>query len=142
MNNLFFGWLFLGITFIIIELGHPGLFFFLSFALGAIGAAFAGLWCTLPEQIVVFIVTAVSSSWVAWRSIKKRKGGLPSTNMYALHGVIGTVITKIPAHGVGQVKINGEQWSARTHNQELAVGTSVIVLDVQGCHLIVKPHTV
>ena len=63
------------------------------------------------------------------------------TNAYALEGKIGKVIKTIdPIEGKGQVKIEGEVWSAKSFDDTcISQDTKVIVEKIDGVKAIVKP---
>ena len=68
------------------------------------------------------------------------KHGLKS-NFYALQGKKGTVVKIIKLDQTGQIKIDGQIWSARSlHLQLLEPGALVEVIRVSGCHCIVKKY--
>jgi len=61
------------------------------------------------------------------------------TNVYALQGKQAVVTHSIPAHGVGRVKVGGEEWSAESlHDEAYAVGTRVTIIRAQGARLVVE----
>ena len=61
-----------------------------------------------------------------------------ATNVYALIGKKGMVIELIGPDQPGYVKIQGEQWLARSIAQApLQQGCKITVIDVRGAHLIV-----
>lgn len=61
------------------------------------------------------------------------------TNMYALQGKQGIVVTTIEPNRFGQVKVGGEQWAARAHNNGvIEVGAEVEIVAVGGAHVVVK----
>ena len=61
-----------------------------------------------------------------------------ATNVYALVGKKGTVIEPISPDQPGYVKIQGEQWLARSiAPAPLPQGCKIMVIDVRGAHLIV-----
>lgn len=64
------------------------------------------------------------------------------TNIYALIGKHGLVILPLIPEKMGQIKIDGEIWSARLLkgiNQEIPAGALVEIVQVIGCHCVVKP---
>ena len=64
-----------------------------------------------------------------------------ATNVDALIGKRARVVKSIEPLKGGQVTINGQIWSARSHSGEvLSVESTVEVLKVVGCHLIVRPN--
>ncbi len=66
------------------------------------------------------------------------------TNSYSLIGKKAIVLTDINSlEATGQVKVNGEVWSAKTDNEEIIKnGTEVEILQVDGVKLLVRPCTV
>lgn len=63
------------------------------------------------------------------------------TNAYSLIGQIGVVTFDIDVlNGSGQVKVNGEIWSAKAE-ENILKGTEVEILRIDGVKLIVKPKT-
>lgn len=63
------------------------------------------------------------------------------TNIDTLIGKKAKVIVDINLlDGTGQVKVNGEIWSAKTNNEEIiSQGTEVEILQVDGVKLLVEP---
>lgn len=140
MNPMVYMWLSIAVCFLIFEVGHPGLFFFLSFSCGAVCAAILGYGeFGLTWQIVGFLISAVCSFLIMRKLlVGNAQSGIP-TNVYALQGKYAVVTRAIPAHGVGSVKVGGEEWSAQSvHNEAYAIGTRVKILRVQGTRLIVE----
>lgn len=63
-----------------------------------------------------------------------------TTNVDLLPGRRGLVVKNIIPGMMGQAKIGGEIWAARTFNNEIIIEGAVIeVVKVQGCHVVVKP---
>ena len=63
------------------------------------------------------------------------------TNAYSVEGKIGKVIEPIePNNSKGQVRVNGEVWSAISYNDlPIAKDTEVFIEKINGVKLIVKP---
>ena len=63
------------------------------------------------------------------------------TNAFSIEGKIGKVTQDIdPIEGKGQIKINGEIWSAQSFdNSHISQGTAVMVERINGVKAIVKP---
>ena len=63
------------------------------------------------------------------------------TNVYSVEGKIGKVVEDIiPMDAKGQVKVNGELWSATSYNDlPITKDSEVIIEKVKGVKLIVKP---
>lgn len=138
-----FIWSVIALAFLLLELGNPGLFFFLSFSCGAgFSAAFSMLQPepSLVTQIITFFAGSTLAFIALSRWVKKTSAHSPKTNVYALQGKRGTVITSITPTESGSVKIGGETWSARAaHEHEtIALGAQVEIVTVRGVHLIVK----
>jgi len=143
MANLVFFWLVIAILFLMMEMGSPGLFFFLSFSLGALICAISAFFTnSLVVQSVVFLIaTGISflflHFWVKRKILKPGKHD--ATNVYALKGKRAKVLKRIEPGEVGKVKVYGEVWSARTLNKEvIEEGEKVEIVGVKGAHLIVE----
>ncbi len=63
------------------------------------------------------------------------------TNAFSLEGKIGKVVEDInPIDTKGQVKVNGELWSATSYNDlPITKDTEVVIEKIEGVKLIVKP---
>ncbi len=135
-------WLVVAGIFFVIEIATVG---FLMFWLG-IGALFAMIASfvtdNLVAQTVVFAITScilipltkpLADKFTGKETIK--------TNSYSLinkHGIVTVDINPIEA--TGQVKVNGEIWSASTEDEStIEKGTEVEVLKIEGVKLIVSP---
>lgn len=132
--------------FLIFELSSPGLFFFLSFAVGALAAAGVS-WSGLAPvaEVVTFLgVSAVSCMVLRWYAGRITKEEI-ATNVYALKGKKGVVLAKITPLERGWVKIEGETWAAApVENCTFEKGTIVEVESISGAHVKVRksstPH--
>ena len=140
---MFVYWFLTALLFLLLELGNPGLLFFISFAFGAFMAGVASLY---TEQMVIqwgmlLVATVIAllplKRWVVRCGTHTPKNG--QSNIYALEGKRGLVIKEINPNQMGQVTLNGEIWSARTlHDAVMPVGTQVVVLYVKGSHVVVE----
>ena len=137
-------WLLLTVIFLLLELGHPGLFFFLSFSIGS----FLALLATLLEvsffyQLLSMLGGTFFAVGVLHYFLKKTKqlnnAHEPKTNMFALQGKTGVALTDITEHSLGRIRVGSEEWSARTQATYLIhAGSYIEVVAVRGCHCIVK----
>lgn len=137
-------WLLFAVIFLLLELGHPGLFFFLSFSIGS----FLALAATLLEfsffyQLVTMLGGTLLAVGVLHYFLRKTKqlnaAHEPKTNMFALQGKMGVALTDITEHSLGRIKVGTEEWSARTHaTHSIHAGSYVEIVAVRGCHCIVK----
>ncbi len=140
--TLFYFWLSAALISIILEIGHPGLFLFLSFAAGGALAAVAAWY--YPEALVyqasVFLITSIVSFIIARMALSKAQStSHHHTNIYALVGKHGMVVETISPFQPGYVLVGTERWLARElHNEILHQGTKVVVVHVAGASLIVK----
>jgi len=142
-SNMFFFWLVVSIIFLILEMWVIGLFFFLSFSMGAFVCAFSTFFTNnLILQSLFFLVATVIAFLLLHFLVKGKwiRGykEYPS-NVYALEGKIGMVIRQISNTSPGLVKVFGETWAARTVRGEfIAEGNQVKIIQVKGVHLIVQ----
>ena len=135
-------WLIAAGVFFIVEIATTG---FLIFWLG-IASIIAMLVSFLTENIIIQTVVFVISSCIlipltkplADKFISKKT--VP-TNSYSLINKRGIVIVDInPIEAVGQVKVNGEIWSAKTEDgTNISKGTEIEVIKIDGVKLIVSP---
>lgn len=135
-------WLIAAGIFFIIEIATVG---FLIFWLG-IGALFAMITSFITDSIVaqtiVFVVTSSILIPLTKPLADKFTGKKTiATNSYSLinkHGIVLVDINSI--EGTGQVKVNGEIWSAKSEN-ELIINkdTEIKVISIDGVKLIVSP---
>lgn len=141
MEELLWLWMSVICGSLILELTHPGLFFFLSLSLGgsvALGMALAGL--SLEIQVTIFIASAALAFIVLRAFVAGRKAGTHhKTNTEALIGKKAVVVSRIAYPSSGLVKVQGEVWSARAGEQEVVnPGEIVEIIAIIGCHLMVK----
>lgn len=135
-------WLIAAGVFFIIEIATVG---FLVFWLG-VGALLAMITSFITGNLFIQTIVFAISSCILIPLTKpladKFTGNktIP-TNSYSLLGKHGIVISDIePLESVGQVKINGEVWSAKTEDDSsIKKGTEIEVINIDGVKLIVKP---
>jgi len=116
-----------------------------GFLLGALtpgtilAALCAGLGFNMYIQLTAFVAGTLGGLvYLRPMFLKKVMGtGIPS-NVHALVGAPAEVTEAISASLPGRVKVVSEEWRARSE-QELAAGTQVQVLSVEGNTLIVGP---
>lgn len=138
-------WLIAAGVFFVAEIATTG---FLIFWLG-IGSLLAMITSFITNNIIAQTIVFVISSCILIPLTKPLadkftgKKSIP-TNSYSLinkHGIVTVDINPIEA--VGQVKVNGETWSAKTENDEIITkGTEIEVLKIDGVKLIVAPTKV
>lgn len=117
-----------------------------NFWLG-IGALFAMVASFFTDNLLIQTTVFVISSSVLIPLTKPivnkyfDDGKTIVTNAYSLIGKVGIVTTEINTlNSTGQVKVNGEIWSAKA-DEDIKQGTEVEILKIDGVKLIVKPKT-
>ena len=119
----------------------PGLFFFLSFSIGAAASLIATFFGVgiIYEFIIFFVVTGLAFA-VLTKVVKKiSRGTLHKTNIYALQGKQGVVTESISHCQKGWVKIDGELWAAfALENELIEKGEMVEVISMAGSHVKVR----
>jgi len=134
-------WIIVAVVFGIIEAVTLGLAT-IWFSVGALVALiFAALEFNFGIQIAVFLITSSLLLYYT-RPIAKRvlKIGHTRTNADSLINKSGIVTVDIvPINGTGQVKVNGQIWSAKSTNDELIYeNEKVKIVDIQGVKLVVE----
>ena len=124
-------------------------FFTLTVAFGllagaALGAAVAaGLGASVSFQLLTFAVTG-GVGLVAVRPIAKRHLALPPVSRDGSDALVGrtaTVTHEVSANG-GLVHLSGEDWSARSYDEDLVIppGVRVEVFQIEGATALVHPR--
>ena len=140
-SNLTLFWLVLAIVFLVLELVSLGLttiWFFIGSLVAMIASMLrAPLWLQIVLCIVVSILTLLLiRPWVKNKFNTTRE----VTNTMALIGQKALVKTAIDnALAVGLVVVNGQEWSAKSVDDTvIPEGSSVIIKEIKGVHLVVE----
>ncbi len=142
MENFPFQWLWIGlfIFFVIIEAATVGLvtIWFAIASLISLLLVFLGFSYTV--QIFVFIISSILllifTRPVLKKYVYKNK---TRTNVDSMIGKTALVSKPIREHDFGEVKIDGQIWSAISENgEDIDSNTNVQILGVKGVKLIVK----
>lgn len=135
------GWLVLILVFLVIEMLTLD-FTFLMLSIGGLAGLITDL-LGAPIWLQVIIAAGVAAVLVLLlrppllRRLRRGEDPTPS-NVDALIGLRGTVVSSIGAHG-GQVKLaNGDIWTARTDSGDLDPGTPVRVSRIEGATAVVR----
>jgi membrane protein implicated in regulation of membrane protease activity len=136
-------WLILSGVFLVIEIISVGFLMF-WFAVGALVTTFVSLFTdNIAIQSGVFIVVSTGLLFATKPFVNKILPKEPKikTNSFSNEGKTGIVTIDInPTEGSGQVKIDGEAWSAKSSdNTYISKDTEVIVEKIEGVKAIVKP---
>lgn len=113
------------------------------FVLGSVCAAITSIFTdSVPIQSAVFLVVSLIALVVTRPLVNKirQKKGKTSTNADRLIGKIGIVISDIgDVQKVGQVKVEGEIWTAKSQSAPIAKDSKIKVLAIEGVKLLVEP---
>lgn len=137
-------WFSLIFFFLFLEMGHPGLLYFLSFSCGALCSFLATFYgACVPSQLLIFLAGTCGALLMVYLWTKQKKNQLqtPShrSNLDALIGKKITVFQSQHDPRIWQATVSGQIWQVRAiHDQSLIAGQQVIIVDVQGCHLRVE----
>ena len=136
-------WILVGLYFLLIEIGTPGLFFFISFSVGAFGAScVAFLSYNFTLQCATILILSILTFLVIKKYFANNGHQKLSTNIDALVGGSGIIIQTIEPNTPGRVKVNGEVWRATTpNNSTLAQGSIVTIQAVKGNTITVVKKT-
>ena len=133
-------WVALTVILAIIEVFTLGLTT-IWFALAALVMVFLSfLPIPIVFQILIFLaISAVLLIFTRPVALKKFRTGREKTNVDSLIGKYALVTKKIGEFDNGEVKLNGQIWSARSENgSELNEGTKCEVVRIEGVHAIVR----
>ncbi len=140
MNSITW-WFILFIISVLLELSSPGLFFFISFSVGALAAAVTA-WSELGPiaEFAVFAVVSACSFVLLKRYVKSiSQDTLHTTNVYSLLGKRGIVTESLSDYKKGWIKVEGELWAALPSEEgTIQEGALVKVISSAGSHLVVK----
>lgn len=140
-------WLAWALTAIALLIGEvlTGTFYLAALAVAALVPAIgAALGLGLGAQIGGFVIFSLLSLWKARPLLEAAihpASRQISTNVAAVIGSVGHVREWLPdGRQTGRVAIGGDDWRAISiDGRPLAVGTRVLVVDVQGVTVVVSP---
>lgn len=135
-------WLSIFVACIVIEIATMGLFtiwFAGGSLIAALVAAVGGpFWLQIALFFVISLVLLYLTRPIAVKYFNKDR---VKTNAESLVGQQAIVISEINnLQGVGQVTVNGQEWSARNvkGDKELPIGSVVIIRAISGVKLMVE----
>ena len=137
-------WLIVMVVMLIIEAATTALAT-VWFAAGALVAMIMDL-CGAPHNLQIIVMAAVSvvtfvicMIWIRPKLESLRRAKIQRTNADRLIGMEGVVIVPVnPVEGKGQVKVEGQVWSAKSEGA-IEEGTTVKIRAIEGVKLIVDP---
>jgi len=134
-------WLIIAGFFVILEIFTAGFLVF-WFGMGALLAMISSLFIkNVVVQAGVFLVSSTVLLFFTKNLSKSVATTDVKTNAFAIQGKIGKVIVDInPTEGTGQIKVNGEIWSAKSHNDSyIPKDTEITIEKIDGVKAIVLP---
>lgn len=137
-------WLLIAIVCFILEIFIPSFVVF-NFGIGALLATLAaGINLSLEWQIVFFSVGTLTSFFLIRPVMIKwlyKKSDPMKTNIDAMHGRTGLVTETIDnSNNKGRVQLDGDDWKARSANNEIIEkGTLVEILKIESILITVTP---
>ena len=141
--GMVYTWLAVAVLAIVVEVIVPGLvaIWFVPSALVAMLLSFISV--PVGIQIVAFLVASVVFIFLS-RKFISIKGQKNKTNIDAVVGERCIVTERIDnIHGTGKVKLNGMDWTARTHDETIYEVDEIVFVDrVEGVKLIVKKQKI
>lgn len=143
MLNMTLVWLGVLVFMVVVEIVTMGLTT-IWFAGGSLVATIAAacnapLWLQITLFLVVSIILLLFTRPLAVRYFNKDRFRTNVEGMIGKQGVVTSEIDNI--EGIGEVRIGGMEWTARTvaDGMKLQTGTVVIVRAVDGVKVIVEP---
>lgn len=138
-------WLVLAGIFFIAEMATVGFLIF-WFGIGALIAMLSSFFIqNIIIQTTIFIISSTILLFATKPLVKKFMDVKPTkTNAFSIIGKKALVIKEInPIQSTGQIKLNGEVWSAESENNEIiSEGNEVEILEIRGVKAIVKSHKI
>ena len=136
-------WLIIAGLFFVGEIATVGFLIF-WFGIGALIAMIVSFFTSnIIIQTTIFVISSTILIFATKPFVKKfiDKDSNVKTNAYSIEGKVGKVTVDIePIEGKGQIKVNGEVWSARSEENEIIPkDTEVIIEKIDGVKAIVKP---
>ena len=132
-------WAIIAIVLLIVEMFTVD-FTFLMLAGGALAATLASFFgAGIAVQIIAFVIVSAALLLFVRPLIKKHlnakaMGG--ESNVYAMAGKRARALTDVN-EASGRVKVGGEVWSARSESGVIPAESEVVVVSVQGAHVVV-----
>lgn len=135
-------WLIIAGLFFVGEIATVGFLIF-WFGIGALITMIVSFFTSnIIIQTTIFVISSTILIFATKPFVKKFADvKKTNTNVYSIIGKKALVIKTIdPIHSVGQIKINGEVWTAESeNNQVIDEGSEVEILEIKGVKAIVKP---
>ena len=136
-------WVIIAVALLIVEATTTA-FVAVYFGIAALIAALVGVVGGPPAlQIAAFAVAAVAGLWLTRPALKRAASSGPQlrTGVEAMRGRKGVVTKAIAELEPGQVRVDGDIWSAKSFfdGETMSVGTKVEVVEIKGVTALVLP---
>ncbi len=136
-------WLILAVFFLALEIITTGFLVF-WFSIGSLIAMLSSFFIeSVLLQTTIFLISSTILLFATKSFVQKvtQKDVNIKTNVYSIQNKVGKVTLDIdPIEGKGQIKVNGEIWSAKSSNDiPIPKNTEVLVEKIDGVKAIVKP---
>lgn len=136
-------WLIIAGACLILEIMSTGFLIFWFMVGALITMLFSFIIKNFIIQLAIFLISSTILLFATKPLVEKiKKTSTPyQTSSSSIQGAIGKVIADInPDEAKGQIKINGEVWSAKSSNGNfIPEGTSITVEKIEGVKAIVTP---
>lgn len=137
-----YAWLVAAVLLGVVEFLTLTLSFGLLAGAALVAAVVAGLGAPVAVQLLAFAVTG-GIALVAVRPIAKRHLALPPVSREGSDALVGqsALVTREVSATGGLVHLSGEDWSARSYDQDLVIppGVRVDVFQIDGATALVHP---
>ncbi len=138
-----YAWLIAAVVLGVVEILTLTLAFGLLAGAALVAAVAAGLGAPVPVQLLAFTVTG-GVALLAVRPIAKRHLVLPPPSLDGSDALVGrsALVTREVSSTGGLVHLSGEDWSARSYDEDLVIpaGVRVDVFQIDGATALVHPH--
>ena len=142
--NAWTWWLIIAGICFILEIASEG-FLMVWFGVGALVAMGISFFINnFIIQLITFIVSSTILVLCTRKFSKKIEPKTVATNVYTIIGKKAVVSLTIDnVKGQGQIKIDGDIWSAKTENDEIiSEGSAVEILRIEGVKAIIKKPSI
>lgn len=139
-------WMIFAVLMAAIELAVFSIFIFGPLAVAAVVTAIvAALGAGIEVQLAVFIVLALAAMFALYPIARRHKDADPAlaTNVDALVGKEARTLEQITSEGLGLIRFENENWTARTEHDAAPIppDTPVRVLSIAGATAVIEPLT-
>lgn len=138
-------WLIIAGFFLILESITSGFLVFWFSVSALITMIFSFFIVNQTIQASIFVVLSIVLLFATKPFVKKmtKQSTSIKTNAFSIEGKTAKVVLDIdPVEGCGQIKVNGEKWSAKSIDDSfISKDTEVKVITIEGVKAIVEPIT-